>query len=153
MHRRFRWLALKLHPRQRNALFFTAWSIARIVEIDLGFPALLRQEDFVLGDSPQIARKTKLRKTPDDPFGRIEVPWFHAIPVIVLKLMVIVVITLAEGNERHDKGIPRTAFRGIRLAAKNVAGAVDEEGAVLQSDDPRDACEKKCPQRAAPSVP
>lgn len=67
--------------------------------------------------------------------------------------MVIVVITLAKGDERQDEGISRAAFRGIRLAAKNVASAVDEERAVLQSYDPRDAREKKRSQRTAPSVP
>ena len=67
--------------------------------------------------------------------------------------MVIVVITLAERDQRHDERIPRAAFRGVRLAAENVAGAVNEKCAVLQSDDPRDACEQKRSQRTAPSVP
>ena len=96
--------------------------------------------------------KTHLRKSPDDPFGRIEVPWFHAVAVIVLKLMVIVMITFAEGNERHNEGVARTAFRRVRLTAKNVAGAVNEEGCVLGRYDPGDAADQEATQRADPAV-
>src|ERR1044072_1740662 len=93
--------------------------IAGAGEIDLRFPLLLRQENLVLGDAPEVAGETDFRQRPDDPFGGIEVPRFHTVAVVVLKLVVIVVITLAEREDRQEKGISRAAFCGIRLAAKN----------------------------------
>lgn len=67
--------------------------------------------------------------------------------------MVIVVITLAEREDCQEKGIARAAFGGIGLAAKNVAGAVNEERAVLQGDDSGDAGQEEGSEGANPSIP
>ena len=48
----------------------------------------------------------------------------------------IVVVTLAKGEKRKQERISRAAPRRVWLATERMAGAVDEEGAVLNYNDP-----------------
>ena len=105
------------------------------------------------GNTTQIPNESEPGQGPDDPFGRIELPGLHPIAVIMLKLVVIIVVALAEGKQGQQKGIARAAFSGIRLAADGVTGAVDEEGAVLQKNNPRYPGDEKGAQCAGPSIP
>ena len=57
----------------------------------------------------------------------------------MLKLMVIVVIAFAEGEKGKQERIACSAFRRIRLPSDGVTCAVNQERAVLQDDDPRNA--------------
>ena len=71
----------------------------------------------------------------------------------MLKFVVIIVVALAEGEQRHDKRIARAAARGIGLAADSVAGGVNEKRAVLEDHGFRDAAQKQTAERAVPPIP
>jgi hypothetical protein len=71
----------------------------------------------------------------------------------VLKLVMKIVVALAEGEERHEKRISRAAFRGIGLTAYGVAGRVNKKGAVLKDDGLRYASQEETAERAVPAVP
>jgi hypothetical protein len=64
----------------------------------------------------------------------------------VLKLVMKIVVALAEGEERHEKRIARAAFRGIGLAAYGVA-------AMLKDDGFRDAAQKQTAEGTVPAIP
>jgi hypothetical protein len=80
-------------------------------------------------------------------------PWPDAIAVIVLKLVVIIVVAFAKGEDRHEERIARTAFGRVGLAADGVAGRVNEESAMLKHDRFRHASEEKSAKGAIPTVP
>ena len=109
--------------------------------------------DLIGGDAAQVLREPQFRERPDDPLGRIELPWLYSIAVVVLKLMVIVVIAFAESEEGQEKRIARAALLRIRLPPDGVTGAVDEEGAMLQDDHACHARDEKGAERSPPSVP
>ena len=67
----------------------------------------------------------------------VKLPWLHAVAVVVLKLVVEVVVALAECEQRHEPAIPCGAARGVGLAAKCVAEAVDEKRHVMHGNQPR----------------
>src|SRR5207248_7029695 len=109
--------------------------------------------DLIGGNAAQVLREPQFRERPDDPLGRIELPWFYSIAIVVLKLMVIVMIAFAESEEGQEERIARAAFLRIGLPPDGVTGAVDEEGAMLQDDDARHACNEEGTERSPPSVP
>ena len=69
----------------------------------LAAPVPLRRPNLFGRDAAQIFRDAHRRKKPDDPLGRIEVPRLYAIPVVMLELVVVVMISLAESDERHEE--------------------------------------------------
>ena len=71
----------------------------------------------------------------------------------MLKLVVIVVIALAEGEERHDPGIAGAAAGGIRALADVVAERIDAEGAVLEEDHAGHAGDQESAERGLPAAP
>ena len=52
-------------------------------------------------NAAEAAGQTEFRQSPDQPFGRVPLPRLHPVTVIVLKFVVIIVITLAESEQRH----------------------------------------------------
>ena len=68
------------------------------------------QDDLLRGHSPKPGDETYLGQNPDDPFRWIDLPGFHSIPVIMLKLVMIVMITLAEGKDCEEPRVASTAF-------------------------------------------
>src|SRR5881392_3121726 len=75
----------------------------------------------------QTARQSDLGETPNQPFRWVPLPRLHSVTIIVLKLVVIIMVTFAEGKQRHEKRVTRTASRGIRLAPEGMAGRVNQE--------------------------
>ena len=71
----------------------------------------------------------------------------------MLKLVVIVVIAFAHGEQREEPRIARRTFRRVRLGPDHVTGAVDQEGAVLEKDDPGHAREQEPAERTRPAIP
>ncbi len=87
-------------------------------------------------------------KGPDAPLGGVELPRLHAVAVIVLKLVVIVVVPLAEGHQRHDPAIAGAATARVRPRAERVAGGIDAKGAMLEADHAGNAADEKPAQGA-----
>ena len=71
----------------------------------------------------------------------------------MLKFVVKIMIALAEGEERHQQRIARTASRGVRLPAHGVTRGVDEESAMLNDDRLRHSAEKQSAEGAVPAIP
>src|SRR5678815_4170386 len=65
----------------------------------------------------ETARQPDLGETPNQPFCRVPLPWLHSVTIIVLKFVVIIMVTFAEGKQRHEKRVARTAPRRVRLTA------------------------------------
>ena len=61
----------------------------------------LGKENLFRGNPAKFLGEVELRQSPDDPLRRVELPRFHAIAVIVLKLVMKVMVALAQGNDRH----------------------------------------------------
>ncbi len=118
-----------------------------VLEGALGL-AKLREEDGVRGDLPEIAGEAQFVEGPDGPLGGIELPRLYAVAVIVLKLVVIIVIALAEGDQSHDPAIPGAAPAGVRPRAERVAGGIDAEGAMLETHHARHAADQETAQGA-----
>src|SRR5205814_6208131 len=70
----------------------------------------------------QTARQPDLGETPNQPFRWVPLPWLHSVTIIVLKLVMIIMVTFAEGKQSHEKRVPRAAPRRVRLTAKSVTG-------------------------------
>src|SRR5258707_14489400 len=79
------------------------------VESTLRFGELC-QHDLFRGNSAKLADEAYLGHGPDDPFRRIDLPGFHSIPVVMLKLVVIVMISFAEGKDCEEPRVASTAF-------------------------------------------
>src|SRR5262245_38361722 len=79
------------------------------------------QEDRFLRHEPELADQSDLAQQPDAPLGRIELPRFHTVAVIVLKGVVKVVVTLAEREPRQDGAVARRATAGVGAATPGVA--------------------------------
>jgi hypothetical protein len=80
--------------------FGEAWTGERRLEEALCFGQFC-QEDFLPGNTAKLADQAELGEGPDEPLGGVELPRLHAVAVIVLKLVMIVMVALAEGNDRH----------------------------------------------------
>ncbi len=113
----------------------------------------LGQKYFLIGHAAQIADQAEFFEGPDRPLGRVEIAFFHAVAVVVLKLVVVVVVAFAEGKKRHDRTVPCTAAAGVRLVSHGVADRVDEKCGVLDGKNTEHAGEKKCTESAGGSVP
>ena len=66
-------------------------------------------------------------------------PRLYPVTIVVLKLVMIVVVTLAKGEKCKQERISRAAAGRIWLAPERMTGAVDEESAMLDHDYPRNA--------------
>src|ERR1700693_1023222 len=75
----------------------------------------LCKHNFLCRDAAKFADETEPGQDPDDPFRRVDLPGFHSIPVIMLKLVVVVVIPFAEGNDCEEPRVASAAFRRIWL--------------------------------------
>ena len=106
----------------------------------LGF-AKLGKKDGLGGYLPEISGETQFIEDPNDPLGGIELPRFDPVAVVVLKFVVIVMVPLAECDERHDPAIAGAAPAGVRPGAERVAGGIDAESTVLEENHPRDAAD------------
>src|SRR5947199_8841801 len=71
----------------------------------------------------------------------------------MLKFVVIIMITFAEGKQGHEKRVARAAFCRIRLPAHGVTCGVDQERAVLEYHYFCDTTDEKCAERADPAIP
>ena len=72
---------------------------------------------------------------PNRPLCGIKLPGLHTVPVIVLKLVMKIMVTFAEGEESHDEAVTRRAFAGIRLPANPMAKRVDTKSHVMHEND------------------
>jgi len=72
--------------------------------------------------APQTARQSNLRETPNQPFRRVPLPRLHSVTIIVLKRVVIIMVTFAEGKQRHQRRVAGAAPNRVWLTANCVTG-------------------------------
>src|SRR6185436_1634930 len=65
----------------------------------------LREQNLFLGSATKIFDQTDSIQKPNAPLGGIPLPRFDPVAVIVLELVVIIMVTLTEGEESHDCAI------------------------------------------------
>src|ERR1700730_756030 len=81
----------------------------------------LCKEDLLSGNTSEFGDKADLREDPDKPLCGVELPRLDAISIVVLKLVMIVMVDFAEGDDRHQPRVAGAAFGGIRALAQVVA--------------------------------
>ena len=64
---------------------------------------MLGGDDLLRGDAAKMRGDSQFGKDPDEPFRRVPLPRFHPVAVIVLKFVVIVVVALAQSEEREKE--------------------------------------------------
>ena len=65
----------------------------------------------------RLPSEAQLAQQPDGPFGWVELPGFHAVPVVVLKFMMIIMIAFTESEERHNPTVPSRTVRRVGARA------------------------------------
>ena len=78
-------------------------------------------EDFFLWHGAEIANEPAFIEEPDRPLRDIDLPWFYAIAVVVLKLVMVIVIPLTEGQYGHEHAVSGAAMTGIRTVTDPMA--------------------------------
>ena len=89
----------------------------------------------------EVIRQPYQRERIDQPFGRIEIVPFRSFPIVVRIGMVIIVVALAEADERNQPAVPAAVLRAVRLSADHVAQGVDGEGGIQHQDGAQHAGE------------
>src|SRR6202022_3845768 len=112
-----------------------------------------RKNDLFLRNTAKLSDQPKLGKAPNRPLRRIELPRLHAISIVVLKLVMKVVITLAQGHNSHEPRVPCAAFGGIRAIAEIMAQRVDAKSAVLENNDAGHSPNEKGANGRNPATP
>ena len=103
----------------------------------------LRLEDFFLRHGAKIADQADFVESPDRPLGGIVLPRFHAVPVVVLELVVEVVVALAKCENGHQEAVASRAMAGIGAVADPVAERVDAECGVMHEHDTGESRKQK----------
>ena len=129
-----------------------AWPGECCLEPALRFGELCK-EDSLLGNAAQFADQAETGEGPDQPLGRVDLPGLHAVAVIVLKLVMIVVVPLAEGHDRHQPRVTGAAFGRVGALAEVVAHRIDAKGTVLKDDDARYPRNEECAESRNPATP
>lgn len=94
--------------------------------------------DFVGAELLEVGGEAKLAPKPDGPLGGVILVPFDSIAVVRGKLVVEVVVTLAESDECGDDVIPGAVAVVKWLVAKPVSKRVDAEGGLLDKEDAKD---------------
>ena len=71
---------------------------------------LLRGLNLSCRNAAQISNKFKFGQCPDEPLGRVELPWLHSITIVMLKFVVVVVIAFAHGEKSEQERVARAAL-------------------------------------------
>src|SRR4051794_36770236 len=111
------------------------------------------EHDLFRGDAAQIGGEAQLAEQPNGPLGRVELPRFHAVAVVVLKFMMIIVIAFAEGEEGHNPTIPGRAVGRVGAIAQHVAKGIDKKGGMLDDYSPQYPGQKKAAKSGLGSAP
>jgi len=98
----------------------------------------------------EVGGEAELTPQPDGPLGGVILVPFNSVSVVGGKLVVEVVVSLAERNERSDDVVTRAVAVIERLVAKPVGERVDTEGGLLDEEDAQDA---RVDEAALPVVP
>jgi len=80
------------------------------------------------GCPTQIASDFQAGQRPDRPLGGVELVPPYPVPIVQLKLVMEVVIPLAQGDQSGPEAIARRVFLRVRLVADRMRHGIDGEG-------------------------
>ncbi len=81
---------------------------AHFGEVLLGLAASFAhfgEQDATVWHAAEAIDEAELGERPNGPLARVPLPWFDAVAVVVLELVVIVVVAFTEGKECHDRAV------------------------------------------------
>ena len=107
---------------------------AGLLDLELGLG------DLVLLDPLEVVGEAEVVEEHDGPLGGVVVEPLDAVSVVLGELVVVVVIALAEGEEGGDDRVKGGVEVAVGLVAEVVGEGVDEEGGVVDEDDPGQGC-------------
>lgn len=107
--------------------------------------------DFVGTELLQIVGKTKLAPEPDAPLGRVVLVPLNGVAVVGWKLVVEIVVSLAEGNKCSNDVVPGAVAVVEGLIAEPVGERVDTESGLLDEEDAEDTAIDETSHPVAPS--
>ena len=68
-----------------------------------------RTESYLPERAADFEQVLEFRQRPDEPLGRVELPWLHSVTVVMLKFVVVVVIAFAHGEKGEEERVARAA--------------------------------------------
>lgn len=95
--------------------------------------------DLVLAECLEVGGETELLPSPDAPLGRVILVPLDSVAVVGRKLVVEVMVTLAEGDQCSDDVITRAVAVVKGLLTEPVGKRVDAEGGLLDDEDTEDS--------------
>src|SRR5262249_16943314 len=120
---------------------------------DRHLPLLLRdlgEEHLLIRNTAEFPHQSGFVEQPNAPFGGIKLPRFDSIPVVMLKSVMEIVVTLPEGKPGHQGTVPGGALAGIRLPPQGMAKGIDEERHVVDENHPSYTGQEEASQRTGP---
>src|SRR4029077_9639222 len=111
------------------------------------------KDNFFRRNTAELADEAEFGKSPDHPLGGIDLPWLHAVAVVVLELVMIIMVAFAQGNDCHKPRVTGAASGGIRAFTHIVAERIDAKGAVLKNDDACHPRNEECTEGRDPAAP
>jgi len=111
------------------------------------------KDNFFGRNTTQLPSEAEFGQRPDQPLCRIDLPRLHAVAVVMLKFVMIIMVPLAKGHDRHEPPVACAAFGRIRAVADIVAKRIDAESAVLENDNACDARDEKSAEGRRPTSP
>src|SRR5205807_4411366 len=100
----------------------------------------------------EIPCQPRQRQPKDEPLRRVEIVPAGSVAVIPLIRMMVIVITLAERDERHQPIVPARVRRRVGLFAPEMADGIDAEGRIEDHEHPGDAGQQEAPEPALPAA-
>ncbi|KAL2292658.1 hypothetical protein FJTKL_07760 [Diaporthe vaccinii] len=94
--------------------------------------------DLVLAEGLQVGGEAELLPEPDRPLGRVILPPADCVAVVRGELVVEVVVSLAQSDERGDDVVPGAVTVVEGLIPEPVGQTVDTEGCLLDEEDAED---------------
>mmetsp|Transcript_26683 Transcript_26683/g.45979 ORF Transcript_26683/g.45979 Transcript_26683/m.45979 type:complete len:418 (+) Transcript_26683:623-1876(+) len=89
---------------------------------------------LVLGEDDAVVDEAEEGAERDQPLGRVVLVEPDGVAKVLGKLVVEIVVALAQGQQRRDERVPRRVLVGEGGGAKGVREGVDEEGGVVHED-------------------
>mmetsp|Transcript_6305 Transcript_6305/g.19042 ORF Transcript_6305/g.19042 Transcript_6305/m.19042 type:complete len:280 (-) Transcript_6305:311-1150(-) len=110
----------------------------------------LRLANLVFRKSDELRRLSDQREELDDPLCRVIVIPENAVAIVVRKLVVIVVVSLAKGDQRGQNVVIGGVSRRVGLCPKSVCKRVHTEGRLMDKEHSAHACVDECAPKVVP---
>ena len=111
----------------------------------------LAAADFVVRERLELRGEAEQRRSANEELGRVPLVELGRVPVVLRELVVEVVVTLADGDERGDPVVLRRMLVVERCLTEPMSERVDAEGRVVDEQQASGAGEEEAAAPVAPS--